>query len=129
MDLSNAEKTLSELEENSKKISEITKSIEKFKKISQELSSLPDDIEKNNSATGLRIVDESEKLKKLIDKSSKELTSIFNEAQNNYRDEIHELRTKLEKIETNINKQFSSVKRNNIVMIVAALIIIVFFNF
>ena len=44
MDLSNAEKTLSELEENSKKISEITKSIEKFKKISQELSSLPDDI-------------------------------------------------------------------------------------
>ena len=127
MDLSNAEKTLSELEENSKKISEITKSIEKFKKISQELSSLPDDIEKNNSATGLRIVDESEKLKKLIDKSSKELTSIFNEAQNNYRDEIHELRTKLEKIETNINKQFSSVKRNNIVIIVVALIIIVIF--
>ena len=47
MDLSQAEKTLSDLEENGKKVAEVSRSIEKLKKISKELSKLPEDIEKN----------------------------------------------------------------------------------
>ena len=35
MDLSKAEKTLSDLEKNSSKVAEVTKSIEEFKKISK----------------------------------------------------------------------------------------------
>ena len=45
MDLSKAEKTLSDLK-NSSKVVEVTKSIEEFKKISKELSKLPEEIEK-----------------------------------------------------------------------------------
>ena len=115
MDLTKAEKTLSELEKNSVKVAEVTKSIENFKKISQELSKLPEEIEKNSSATALRIVDESNKLTKLIDKSVEEINAKIDENQKNQK---HELLNFKENFEYKLKKQTSLITGNLIFIII-----------
>ena len=115
MDLTKAEKTLSELEKNSVKVAEVTKSIENFKKISKELSKLPEEIEKNSSATALRIVDESNKLTKLIDKSVEEINAKIDENQKNQK---HELLNFKENFEYKLKKQTSLITGNLIFIII-----------
>ena len=115
MDLTKAEKTLSELEKNSVKVAEVTKSIENFKKISQELSKLPEEIEKNSSATALRIVDESNKLTKLIDKSVEEINAKIDENQKNQKQELLNFK---ENFEYKLKKQTSLITGNLIFIII-----------
>ena len=109
MDLKKAEKTLSELEKNSVKVAEVTKSIENFKKISKELSKLPEEIEKNSSATALRILDESNKLTKLIDKSVEEINAKIDENQKNQKQELLNFK---ENFEYKLKKQTSLITVN-----------------
>lgn len=125
MDLTKAEKTLSELEKNSVKVAEVTKSIENFKKISKELSKLPEEIEKNSSATALRIVDESNKLTKLIDKSVEEINAKIDENQKNQK---HELLNFKENFEYKLKKQ-SSLITGNLIFIIILLIGLGFYIF
>ena len=113
--LSKAEKTLSDLEKNSSKVAEVTKSIEEFKKISKELSKLPEEIEKNSSAIALRIVDESNKLTKLIDKSVEEINSKIDETQKSHNQEILKLK---EIFENKLKKQSSLITGNLIFTII-----------
>lgn len=115
MDLRKAEKTLSELEKNSVKVAEVTKSIENFKKISKELSKLPEEIEKNSSATALRIVDESNKLTKLIDKSVEEINAKIDENEKNQKQELLNFK---EKFEYKLKKQTSLITGNLIFIII-----------
>ena len=115
MDLKKAEKTLSELEKNSVKVAEVTKSIENFKKISKELSKLPEEIEKNSSATALRIVDESNKLTKLIDKSVEEINAKIDENQKNQKQELLNFK---ENFEYKLKKQTSLITVNLIFIII-----------
>ena len=115
MDLTKAEKTLSELEKNSVKVAEVTKSIENFKKISKELSKLPEEIEKNSSATALRIVDESNKLTKLIDKSVEEINAKIDENQKNQKQELLNFK---ENFEYKLKKQTSLITGNLIFIII-----------
>tara|TARA_B100000963_G_C22234151_1_gene497103 strand:- start:55 stop:444 length:390 start_codon:yes stop_codon:yes gene_type:complete len=115
MDLKKAEKTLSELEKNSVKVAEVTKSIENFKKISKELSKLPEEIEKNSSATALRIVDESNKLTKLIDKSVEEINAKIDENQKNQKQELLNFK---ENFEYKLKKQTSLITGNLIFIII-----------
>lgn len=115
MDLRKAEKTLSELEKNSVKVAEVTKSIENFKKISKELSKLPEEIEKNSSATALRIVDESNKLTKLIDKSVEEINAKIDENQKNQKQELLNFK---ENFEYKLKKQTSLITGNLIFIII-----------
>ena len=125
MDLTKAEKTLSELEKNSVKVAEVTKSIENFKKISQELSKLPEEIEKNSSATALRIVDESNKLTKLIDKSVEEINAKIDENQKNQKQELLNFK---ENFEYKLKKQ-SSLITGNLIFIIILLIGLGFYIF
>ena len=125
MDLTKAEKTLSELEKNSVKVAEVTKSIENFKKISKELSKLPEEIEKNSSATALRILDESNKLTKLIDKSVEEINAKIDENQKNQK---HELLNFKENFEYKLKKQ-SSLITGNLIFIIILLIGLGFYIF
>ena len=76
MDLSKAEKTISSLEEHGKKVAKISEAVEKFEKLSNELKVLPDQIEKNNSSTAVRILD----LEKKFEKENDNLGKIFKEA-------------------------------------------------
>ena len=115
MDLKKAEKTLSELEKNSVKVAEVTKSIENFKKISKELSKLPEEIEKNSSATALRIVDESNKLTKLIDKSVEEINAKIDENQKNQKQELLNFK---ENFEYKLKKHTSLITGNLIFIII-----------
>ena len=115
MDLRKAEKTLSELEKNSVKVAEVTKSIENFKKISKELSKLPEEIEKNSSAIALRIVDESNKLTKLIDKSVEEINAKIDENQKNQKQELLNFK---ENFEYKLKKQTSLITGNLILIII-----------
>ena len=115
MDLTKAEKTLSELEKNSVKVAKVTKSIENFKKISKELSKLPEEIEKNSSATALRIVDESNKLTKLIDKSVEEINAKIDENQKNQKQELLNFK---ENFEYKLKKQTSLITGNLIFIII-----------
>ena len=115
MDLKKAEKTLSELEKNSVKVAEVTKSIENFKKISKELSKLPEEIEKNSSAIALRIVDESNKLTKLIDKSVEEINAKIDENQKNQKQELLNFK---ENFEYKLKKQTSLITGNLIFIII-----------
>ena len=124
MDLSKAEKTLSDLEKNSHKVAEVTKSIEKFEKITKELSKLPEDIEKNSSATALRIVDESNKLTKLIDKSVEEINVKIDETQKSQNQEILKLK---ESFENKLKKQSSLITGNLISIIILLLGIGIYF--
>ena len=125
MDLSKAEKTLSDLEKNSVKVAEVTKSIENFKKISKELSKLPEEIEKNSSATALRIVDESNKLTKLIDKSVEEINAKIDENQKKQEQDLLNFK---ENFEYKLKKQ-SSVITGNLIFIIILLIAIGFYIF
>ena len=125
MDLLKAEKTLSELEKNSVKVAEVTKSIENFKKISKELSKLPEEIEKNSSATALRIVDESNKLTKLIDKSVEEINAKIDENQKKQKQDLLNFK---ENFEYKLKKQ-SSVITGNLIFIIILLIAIGFYIF
>ena len=125
MDLTKAEKTLSELEKNSVKVAEVTKSIENFKKISQELSKLPEEIEKNSSATALRIVDESNKLTKLIDKSVEEINAKIDENQKKQKQDLLNFK---ENFEYKLKKQ-SSVITGNLIFIIILLIAMGFYIF
>ena len=124
MDLSKAEKTLSDLEKNSHKVAEVTKSIEKFEKITKELSKLPEDIEKNSSATALRIVDESNKLTKLIDESVEEINVKIDETQKSQNQEILKLK---ESFENKLKKQSSLITGNLISIIILLLGIGIYF--
>ena len=125
MDLLKAEKTLSELEKNSVKIAEVTKSIENFKNISKELSKLPEEIEKNSSATALRIVDESNKLTKLIDKSVEEINAKIDENQKKQKQDLLNFK---ENFEYKLKKQ-TSVITGNLIFIIILLIAIGFYIF
>ena len=114
MDLSKAEKTLSDLEENSQKVAEVTKSIEKLKKISKELSKLPEDVEKNSTATALRIVDESNKLNKLIEDTAQDIkTQVIyetNEIKKSIDEYVKDLNFKLDKNQENQNQELLKLK-------------------
>ena len=125
MDLTKAEKTLSELEKNSVKVAEVTKSVENFKKISKELSKLPEEIEKNSSATALRIVDESNKLTKLIDKSVEEINAKIDENQKKQKQDLLNFK---ENFEYKLKKQ-SSVITGNLIFIIILLIAMGFYIF
>lgn len=123
MDLSQAEKTLSDLEENGKKVAEVSRSIEKLKKISKELSKLPEDIEKNSSATALRIVDESDKLRKLIDKSVNDTTTVINENQEKQDNKLNQVKNDIAKMEIKMNNHMSSLKKMNMLLMLFVIIL------
>ena len=96
MDLSKAEKTISSLEEHGKKVAKISEAVEKFEKLSNELKVLPDQIEKNNSSTAVRILD----LEKKFEKENDNLGKIFKEAikdlNNNNKKEKEDFSKKIE---------------------------------
>ena len=96
MDLSKAEKTISLLEEHGKKVAKISEAVEKFEKLSNELKVLPDQIEKNNSSTAVRILELEKKFEKENDNLGKIFKESFKDLNNNNYKEKEELSKKIE---------------------------------
>ena len=96
MDLSKAEKTISLLEEHGKKVAKISEAVQKFEKLSNELKMLPDQIEKNNSSTAVRILELEKKFEKENDNLGKIFETSLKDLNKNNKKDKEELSKKIE---------------------------------
>ena len=96
MDLSKAEKTISLLEEHGKKVAKISEAVQKFEKLSNELKMLPDQIEKNNSSTAVRILELEKKFEKENDNLGKIFEASLKDLNKNNKKDKEELSKKIE---------------------------------
>jgi len=120
MDLSKVEATIFKLEENGKKIEKISEAIEKFDKITNNLKIIPDQIEKNNASTAVRILD----LEKKIEKNKEDIIKKFDLLSNKHLEEVESLKEDFNLINKTISDQTKKIRKNQILMISILIIIV-----
>jgi len=120
MDLSKVEATIFKLEENGKKIEKISEAIEKFDKITNNLKIIPDQIEKNNASTAVRILD----LEKKIEKNKEDIIKKFDLLSNKHLVEVESLKEDFNLINKTISDQTKKIRKNQILMISILIIIV-----
>ena len=120
MDLSKVEATISKLEENGKKIEKISEAIEKFDKITNNLKIIPDQIEKNNASTAVRILD----LEKTIEKNKEDIVKKFDLLSDKHLEEVESLKEDFNLLNKTISDQTKKIRKNQILMISILIVIV-----
>ena len=120
MDLSKVEATISQLEENGKKVEKISEAVEKFEKITNNLKNIPDQIEKNNASTAVRILD----LEKKIEKNKEDIVKKFDLLSDKHLEEVESLKEDINVLNKTISGQTKKLRKNQILMISILIIIL-----